>query len=177
MTALNEEQIEAIKKWRLKQFRGRLGRLVTVSFLLASIYMAISQWAFLSIKVTESIDGKLFLVLVDQPPKKGDLVMFKAKKSLVDVIGMGQWTKFVCGVEGDVISHRERTTFINNVKVGEAVTRSKLFKKDMEMTDDGVIPKGFVFVCGTHKKSFDSKYKLVGLVDEKTFIGRAIRLF
>jgi hypothetical protein len=87
MTALNEEQIEAIKKWRLKQFRGRLGRLVTVSFLLASIYMAISQWAFLSIKVTESIDGKLFLVLVDQPPKKGDLVMFKAKKSLVDVIG------------------------------------------------------------------------------------------
>ena len=108
---------------------------------------------------------------------KGELVMFKAKKTLVDVIGMGQWTKFVCGVEGDVISHKERAVFINNVKVGDAIVKSKLFKKDMEIIDDGVIPKGFVFVCGTHQKSFDSKYKLVGLVDEKTFVGRAIRLF
>ena len=159
------------------RFRQRLAKLITVSFVLATMYIAISQWVFLSIKVTESIDGKLFLVIVDQAPKKGELVMFKAKKTLVDVIGMGQWTKFVCGVEGDVISHKERAVFINNVKVGDAVVRSKLFKKDMEIIDDGVIPKGFFFVCGTHLKSFDSKYKLVGLVDEKTFVGRAIRLF
>ena len=177
MTALNEEQIEAIKKWRLMRFRQRLAKLIMVSFVLATMYIAISQWVFLSIKVTESIDGKLFLVIVDQAPKKGELVMFKAKKTLVDVVGMGQWTKFVCGVEGDVISHKERAVFINNVKVGDAIVKSKLFKKDMEIIDDGVIPKGFVFVCGTHLKSFDSKYKLVGLVDEKTFIGRAIRLF
>ena len=116
MTALNEEQIEAIKKWRLMRFRQRLAKLIMVSFVLATMYIAISQ-VFLSIKVTESIDGKLFLIIVEQAPKKGELVMFKAKKTLVDVIGMGQWTKFVCGVEGDVISHKERAVFINKVKV------------------------------------------------------------
>ena len=81
MTALNEEQIEAIKKWRLMRFRQRLAKLIMVSFVLATMYIAISQWVFLSIKVTESIDGKLFLVIVDQAPKKGELVMFKAKKT------------------------------------------------------------------------------------------------
>jgi hypothetical protein len=70
MTALNEEQIEAIKKWRLMRFRKRLAKLITVSFVLATMYIAISQWVFLSIKVTESIDGKLFLVIVDQAAKK-----------------------------------------------------------------------------------------------------------
>lgn len=174
---ITAEQLLAIEKWRLLRFRRRLAKLVTVLFFVAISYMAISQWAFLSIKISESIDGKLFVVLVNKAPQKGDLVMFKAKKSLVDVIGVEQWTKSVCGVEGDVISHRGRSIFINNVKVGEAITRSKLYKKDMEMIEDGVIPKGFVFVCGTHQKSFDSKYKLVGLVDENTFVGRAIRLF
>ena len=177
MTALSEGRIQEIKEWRLRRFRFRLRRFLKIMFLTVSCYMIISNWFFLAFNVSESIQGTIFLVLVEQKTKKGELVTFKAKKSLVDAIGMEEWTKFVCGVEGDVISHRERETFINNVKVGEAIVRSKLFKKNMEMTNDGVISKGFVFVCGTHKKSFDSKYKLVGLVDEKTFIGRAIRLF
>lgn len=174
---LTDEQQQAIKAWRLSKFRVQQGRLVTILFVLASIYMAISQFAFLAVKVTNSIDGKLFVIWVGEQPKKYDLVMFKAKKKLVDVVGMEQWTKSVCGVAGDVVTHKGRTVFVNDKKVGEAIIRSKLYSKDMELIDDMVIPKGYVFVCGTHEKSFDSRYKLVGLVDEKTFIGRATRLF
>ncbi len=177
MAELSVEQIEAIKQWRLMRVKHRFIKFCIASFICSALYTIVSQWVFFSIKVTESIDGKLFIVLVDQKPRKGELVMFKAKQSLIKVVGMSQWTKFICGVEGDLISRRDRNIFINNIKVGEALVRSPLYLKDMEIVDEGVIPKGFVYVCGTHQRSFDSRYKLVGLVDEKTFIGRAIRLY
>ncbi|HMU87969.1 MAG TPA: signal peptidase I [Agitococcus sp.] len=177
MTELSVEQMEAVKQWRLMRVKNRLIKLCIASFICSTLYIIISQWVFLGINISKSIDGNFFVVMVGEKPKKGELVTFKAKKSLVDVIGIESWTKFICGVEGDVITHKDRSLFVNNLKVGEAAFKSRLYSKDLEMIDDGVIPKGFVFVCGTHKKSFDSRYKLVGLVDEKTFIGRAIRLY
>lgn len=174
---LTDEQQKAIKSWRLSKFRVQQGRLVTILFVLASLYMAISQFAFLAVKVTNSIEGKLFVIWVGEQPQKNDLVMFKPKQHLVEKIGLAQWTKGVCGVAGDVVTHKGRTVFVNGKKIGEAIAYSKLYNKNMELIDDMVIPKGYVFVCGTHEYSFDSRYKLVGLVDEKTFIGRATRLF
>ncbi len=174
---LTQEQQQAIKAWRLTKFRTQQGRLATVLFLLASIYMAISQFAFLAVKVTNSIEGKLFVIWVGEQPKRYDLVMFKPKQHLIEAVGLAQWTKGVCGVAGDVVTHQNRTVFVNGKKVGDAISYSKLYQSNMELIDDMVIPEGFVFVCGTHVQSFDSRYKLVGLVDEKTFIGRATRLF
>nr|HQV23843.1 hypothetical protein [Agitococcus sp.] len=84
---LTDEQQKAIKSWRLSKFRVQQGRLVTILFVLASLYMAISQFAFLAVKVTNSIEGKLFVIWVGEQPHKNDLVMFKPKQHLVEKIG------------------------------------------------------------------------------------------
>lgn len=171
------EDRQAITQWRLGELRKRLLKLLCGSALAVAIYAYVSQFAFVAVKMTESIEGMVFVVRVGEPVQKNSLAMFEASPALFKLVGCRRWTKFVAGVPGDVISHKGREVFINGKSVGVALERSTRFKGVIPMTVEGVIPEHFYYVSGTYERSFDSRYQEVGLINEKAFVGRAYRVF
>lgn len=171
------EERQAIATWRRNELRRRLLRFMAGSAILVAAYVGLSRYAFLAVKMTESIEGMVFVVRVGEPVKKNALAMFTPSLELRQMVGCNRWTKFVVGFPGDVISHKGREIFINGHSYGVAIERSPRFKGVLAMIPDGVIPPHFYYVAGTYERSFDSRYQAVGLINEKAFIGRAYRVF
>lgn len=84
--------------------------------------------------------------------------------------------KIIRGVPGDRISVRGREVFVNGESVGMAM-RYAPRRVTLDPIDPVVIPAGQFYVQGTSADSFDSRYKLSGLVRSDQIIASVYPLF
>ena len=79
-------------------------------------------------------------------------------------------------VEVDEITLQGRNIFINGAPVGFARSRT-LNGTMLEIVEPGLIPPNRFYVQGTHEMSFDSRYRVNGLVRSDQIIGKATVIF
>ena len=72
--------------------------------------------------------------------------------------------KRVGGVAGDRITVTERRVRVNGVAMGQAKRHTTLHHIPLEPIAEMVIPPGFYYMYGTSDDSFDSRYRISGLV-------------
>jgi len=108
---------------------------------------------------------------------RGDLVVFRFEGGEIANHFKGQrFFKRIAGVAGDEITLQGRNIFINGAHVGFARSRTP-DGRTLEAIEPGVIPDGRFYVQGTHEMSFDSRYRVNGLVRSDQIIGKATVIF
>lgn len=95
--------------------------------------------------------------------------------------------KRVVGREGDIVRHVHQgksfsdpgvpEIWVGETKVGIPLKETLAGTPLTPLVFKGVIPAGYLFVAGSHERSFDSRYEEVGLIHERHIIGKAIPLF
>jgi signal peptidase I/conjugal transfer pilin signal peptidase TrbI len=133
----------------------------------------------LSVTLTPSLDHRVFWL--DRSPErvsKGDYVLFRHRELPA---GMGVKTpedvlKIVGCDEGDVLSVDSDRLFFCN---GDYLVRAKEVSLKGEplrhFVFNGTIPRGYVFVMGQHRDSYDSRY--FGFIEKKSIRARAYPIF
>lgn len=171
---LVDETAVDTKAASLKQFRRRfLFSIIAVVLFILLVY-AISPFAILGIRTTESVPGHLFLILKNKMPERDGYVAFTPPPNRYH--NKYRFIKFLGGIPGDQVAQESRNFYINGKFIGYA--KEKAMNGDfLELSGAGKIPEGKYFVRGTHPDSFDSRYKDIGLIDEKSIIGTAYRIF
>ena len=84
--------------------------------------------------------------------------------------------KIIRGVPGDRVTVQGREVFINGESVGVAASYGPK-RVPLDPIDAGVIPAGFFYVQGTSRDSFDSRYKLSGLVRSGQVLAGVVPIF
>ena len=123
----------------------------------------------LVINQTNSLPQKVWILVLNKMPKKGDYIAFKPpeKSGTPKEIILH---KQVLGVEGDSITRKGRDFYINGQKVATAKTHS-LQGKPLALGPIGTLQKGQYYVSTPHKDSFDSRYEKMGWIDAALIIG------
>ncbi len=154
------------KKGFKKAFRWTHG--LAASFLvlivLASFYFEIK------VNVSRSLPHYLYLVQKKSTPLKGAFVAF------YHPLFAGLLIKRVEGVSGDQIEIRANNVYVGNRHICPLVDRNAQ-REVLRPIQYKAIPKGYYFVAGDHRKSFDSCYEAFGLVHQSQVEGRAWAIF
>ena len=147
--------------------------------LLVSLYGVIHSNYRLAINQTPSLPYSLFLICLDKKVESGGLIAFRWHNG--DPYPDGYtFTKRLLAGPGDIVTKKGRDfTVGDRTLVGKEVGLSlkKLFPNDELHDGKNTIQLGKYFVAGDHEYSLDSRYNLLGLVDEKDVIGRAYPIF
>lgn len=168
-------EVVLVKRWRLCHFRARLARLLAGMAVLGLLYWAMTPYAMLGWNATESLPGRVFLIVKVQKPQRGDMAAFYPPKNPYYPEQMF-FTKILMGMPGDVVSHRGREVYLNTLKLGTSLDFDTSRRRKLDMVKDGTIPAGFHFVWTPHPHSYDSRYADIGLISDAQIIGRAYRL-
>ncbi len=130
---------------------------------------------------TASLPHRTFLKLKRMSPQKDGYTCFDSPwyggnvvKKIVGVAG----DRIVYDLEGNLWIKPPRTARRQarpGLKVG---TQKKQAKDGRPLTPikPGIIPRGMVFVMGSHERSFDSRYEEMGLIPLHALQGRVIGL-
>lgn len=113
-------------------------------------------------------------------PRRGDYVIFAFHGGAVRHFpGLrGQpFFKRIGGAAGDRVDVVGRTVRINGVLVGEAKRFAAATRLALEPIADTVIPPGYLYMQGVDADSFDSRYRLCGLVPERDVLAVVRPLF
>ena len=132
-----------------------------------------SKGYHLAFSQSESVTESVFWVRPHGEIDNADFVMFQTPPNpYADAIAI----KKIVGRPGDEIIVRDRDVWVSGRKVG---TAKPLTRKGQPLTvvTPGVIPEGYVFVAGTHKDSFDSRYAEFGFIQIADIKGYAKVLF
>jgi conjugal transfer pilin signal peptidase TrbI len=136
-------------------------------------------WALDHIGVNWTPSLPYYVVYVEKhvPVGRGDLVVFRFEGGEIANHFKGQrFFKRIAGVAGDEIKLQGRNIFINGAPVGFARSRTP-DGTTLDAIEPGVIPADRFYVQGTHEMSFDSRYRVNGLVRRDQIIGKATVLF
>lgn len=168
--------MRVIKNGAKKRFTIYVIFAICFGFLIATLSNGIAGYS-IAFNTSNSLNGKVYLINTnDKRVEKGTLIAFVAPKTKY-YPNYNRFIKYTWGVAGDEVSFKEDGTFLINGKVkGVAKSMTKAYEP-LEHAEAGLIPKGKFFVGTPHKDSFDSRYKLIGNIDEKNIIGRAYLLF
>lgn len=147
---------------------------VVVLVVLAGRYLA------LSINLSDSLTGKLYIVQKGTKPSLGDFAAFRYQGG--GPYDQGVWfLKRVKGVAGSVVNANElRTGFIDYYVNGEYVGRAKPRSKSgipLAAGPTGTIPSRHYYMEAPNPDSLDSRYALVGWVSDEQIVGRAYEVF
>ena len=147
--------------------------------LLVALYGVIHANYRLAINQTPSLPYTLFLICLDKKVETGGFIAFKWHNG--DPYPNGYiFTKRLLAGPGNIVTKKGRDfTVGDRTLVGKEVGLSlkKLFP-NYELHDGiNTIQVDKYFVAGDHEYSLDSRYNLLGLVDEKDVIGRAYPIF
>ncbi len=121
------------------------------------------------INQTDSLPQKVWLMAVNQKPKRNDFVAFKAPLNsglLKNII----LHKQVLGVAGDVVSLKGRDFYINGDFVATAKTHS-LENEPLSLGLTGTLKEGQYYVSTPHQDSFDSRYQKMGWINVNDILG------
>ena len=162
-------------------------------WLIAGLFIVLlTSRTSLWINKSESLPGRVFLVVKGASFKKGDLIGIESHQTSFG--RTNRLIKRVGGVAGDQIHFKNE-----GQNVGEIYINDQCIGPVFNQTSEGTaltplkeqrIPEGSYFVHGTHPKSFDSRYAEFGLISEEEFpssmkgdsqkteiLGRAWRIF
>lgn len=147
------------------------------------VILAITAMSMLAARyrIVVNHDGSLpingVVIKVGQIPTKNDeIFVFNVKNNPHFKSRKIQFIKLIGGFAGDQIKVREREVYVADRPIGFAKTHSRKGVQ-LTITEEQVIPSQKFFAYTPHKDSFDSRYKDIGLIDEKDIIGTAILTF
>lgn len=136
-------------------------------------------WALdhIGINWTPSLPYHVVYIKQQASLQRGDLIVFRFEGGEIAHHFKGQrFFKRIAGIPGDEITLQGRNVFVNGVPVGFARSRT-LDGTMLDVVEPGVIPADRFYVQGTHEMSFDSRYRLNGLVRADQIIGKATVIF
>ena len=108
---------------------------------------------------------------------RGDLVVFRFEGGEIANHFKGQrFFKRIAGVAGDEITLQGRNIFINGAPSASRAA-GRWTARRLKPSTPGVIPADRFYVQGTHEMSFDSRYRVNGLVRRDQIIGKATVIF
>jgi len=161
------------------------------------VYVHLSRWAplyawllvaliilgrnfYLSINVSHSIPGTVFVVHKGAMPQLGDLAAFRHAGGGGYMAG-ALFLKRIAGGPGSTVIAKDagggfRDYFVDGRFVGRAkpVSRSG---EPLKPGPEGMIPPEHYYMAADHPDSFDSRYAAVGWVAQHQIVGKAYRLF
>lgn len=107
-----------------------------------------------------------------QPPKRGDIIIFKPTKTLLSQNFKDAFIKRVIGLPGDKVEVRNKKVYINNQPLKENYIAEPPTWKYGPVT----VPPNSYFVLGDNRNnSYDSHYW--GFVPKELIIGQAVKIF
>jgi len=121
------------------------------------------------INQTDSLPQKIWLMALDQKPKRNDYVAFKPSVNSALPLGI-ILHKQVLGVAGDTVSLKGRDFYINGKFVATAKTHS-LAGEPLTRGSTGTLEEGQYYVSTPHKDSFDSRYEKMGWINANQLLG------
>lgn len=127
------------------------------------------RWAF-GLNMTESLPHWAFIVDDQLMPVRGEMAMFEVPNN--PYYRDRPFVKRVAGVAGDRVENRSGRIFISGEFVGEAKPEAR-DGRPLVAIEGIVIPEGYVFMLGTHRDSYDSRYAEIGLIPVERIVGRA----
>lgn len=147
---------------------------VIIFFLVIGIGNVIRERTVLTINMSESLDGKVFLIIKSY----GHPLEFQRNDYIAFIHPWvpGLLIKQIKGLPGDIIIHVNNKAFVNEEFIGPILTMSH-DQRTLTPGTQGIIPQGSYFVTGEHERSFDSRYAEVGLLTNETIYGKAYKLF
>lgn len=137
------------------------------------------SWAMQHVGVnwTPSLPHSLVLIEPGAAVRRGDLIVFRFDGGEIAHHVKGQrFFKRIAGVAGDLVTVQGRSVRVNDEFVGLARERT-LDGLPLEPIAPGVIPPEHFYVQGTHAMSFDSRYRINGLIRRDQIIGKASVVF
>lgn len=134
----------------------------------------------LSVNLSESLPGKLYLVERGALPAKGEYAEFRFEGETYYIKG-SHFLKRVAGVGGAVVNavplpDGRTEFFVDGASVGIAKLRAR-DGRALEASKSRIIEPGYYYMAATNPDSFDSRYELFGKVGADQIVGRAIELF
>lgn len=129
-----------------------------------------SFWFQLRINTTHSLSHYLYLVQKHHLPKKGEFAGF------THPLFYGVVIKRVSGVPGDKIEIKNHNIYIAGQHICPLVDKNSK-GEPLIPAEEKLIPQGYYFVSGDHRRSFDSCYQAFGLVHQSQVEGRAWPIF
>jgi conjugal transfer pilin signal peptidase TrbI len=141
---------------------------------------AFGRWFALTLNVSDSLPGTVFLVQKGTKPDKGQLAAFRYAGGGPYERG-SLFLKQMLGVPGSLVIGMDigsgyRDYLVDGQYAGRAKPRSKT-GMPLEPGPSGVIPAGRYYMAAPNPDSLDSRYALVGWVTEDQIVGRAFRIF
>lgn len=133
----------------------------------------------LAVNQTPSLSYKLFLICLHDSVSTGDFIAFTWHHGKPYPDGV-TFVKRLLASTGDKVIKQGRVFIIGNVtlyaqEVG--LTGRQLYANTQLKEGRNEIAPGKYFVAGDHPYSLDSRYNLLGLVEQSEVIGRAYPLF
>ncbi len=178
----------SLKSWDDLRQRGKLfipllGKHIKLHglawLLVIALYCQINANYRLAINTTPSLPYTLYLIKLDARIVSGGFIAFRWHHGPPYPDGY-LFVKRSLAIPGDSVSRKGRDFEAGNrVMVGKAIglTKRALYPNDQLQEGSNIISPGKYFVGGDHEYSLDSRYSLLGLVDEKDVVGRAYPLF
>lgn len=159
---------------------SHLSRRAHVYLWLLAAMVALSRYFTISINVSDSLPGTLFLVQKGSKPRKGDLTAFRYTGGGPYERG-ALFLKRMVGIPGSSVVVKDagggyHDYFVDGWFAGRA---KPLSKNGMPLRPgpEGIIPAGRYYMAAPNPDSLDSRYALVGWVADEQIVGRAFRLF
>jgi signal peptidase I len=163
-----------LKKFiKIEKIRNK-NKLILLFFVYPLFFLILFNTKFVFPK-SNSLEGKVFFSfpsLFDF--QRHQLVVFD--KNLKILGGKVNILKEVVGLPGDKIIIKKNIMWVNNIKVGEILPKTRLGKM-LSPNQEKIVPKDHLFVRGTNKFSFDSRYEEFGFVPFKDIQKKAVRLW
>ena len=149
------------------------------------LWLVVAMVAFgrhyaVTVNLSESLPGTLFLIQKGVHPAQGDLAAFLYNGG--GPYPRGAWfVKQLVGSPGGTVSAVNagdglRDYYVNEKFVGRAKPLSRA-GKPLIPGPAGIIPPHRYYMAAPHPDSLDSRYALVGWVSDDQIIGKAYRIY
>ena len=164
----------------LNRIHRNLSRHSPTYLWLLTIWVIFGRYLVLSVNVSESLPGRVYLIQKGVSPALGDYAAFRYQGGGPYAAG-ARFLKLVKGVAGSTVRAVETESgcfdyFVDGSFAGRAKPTSKS-GSSLIPGPTGTIPQRHYYMSAPHPDSLDSRYALVGWVDEGQVIGRAIEVF
>lgn len=138
-------------------------------------YLAFTKVFMLTLNLTDSLPGTIFLIDKRTFPRPGEFVAFRWEHNWPYPRGC-IFVKRLTGMPGASVTASDRRYFVDGREIGFAKEYSKS-GVPLKPGLTGVIPNGHYFVSADHPDSLDSRYELTGWIADDQILGQAFRLF
>jgi conjugal transfer pilin signal peptidase TrbI len=147
---------------------------------LLTLWVFLGRYVVISINVSDSLPGRVYLIQKGVMPELDDFAAFHYQGGGPYPAG-SRFLKLVKGVTGAKVRSVESESgffdfYVNGSFVGRAKPRSRT-GSPLTPGPTGIIPPQHYYMAAPNPDSLDSRYALVGWVDEGQVIGRAIEVF